>query len=119
MFHSSGKVTSHSSAANTGADPSTWSLDRLLQKVNKVRTGQRGEEPALAQAGSDISVQLLHICACSFSTSTVYTAFTQNPKREGPPLGGTCILKISLCNAHLIHEEQHLIFQRLVYSPGL
>lgn len=53
MFHSSGKITFHSSAASTGADPSTWSLDRLLQKVNKVRTGQRGilvpEEPTLAQ----------------------------------------------------------------------
>lgn len=32
MFHSSGKITSLSSAADTGADPSTWSLDRLLQK---------------------------------------------------------------------------------------
>lgn len=65
-------------------------LGQVVAEVNKVRTGQRGilvpEEPALAQT-EHISVQLLHICTCSFSTSTVYTAFTQNPKSEGPPLG--------------------------------
>lgn len=53
MFHSCGEITCLSSAANRGADPSTWSLDRLLHKVNKMRTGQRGilvtEKPTLAQ----------------------------------------------------------------------
>lgn len=83
LFHSCGKITSLSSAASAGAHPSTWSLDRWLHEVNK--TGQKGilmpEEPALAQS-DHISVQVFHIWACSFSTSTV---FYPNRQNEGPP----------------------------------
>lgn len=97
MFHSCGEITCLSSAANRGADPSTWSLDRLLHKVNKMRTGQRGilvtEKAYLSSNWTHFSVQVFHVRACSFFTSTDYTAFTQNPKREGLPLGTLAFLR--------------------------
>lgn len=82
MFHSCGKITCPSSAANTGADPSTWSLDRLLHKVNRVRTGQRAilvtEKPTLAQiehislprCSTSVPVPFLHQLTTQFSLKT-------------------------------------------------